>query len=109
MTGEELDRAIEFLIQNQAKSEARLDRLEQLFAETGKQIERNAETVSQFIEIVTRTFERLEMQQARTDQRIAETNAQIAETRARGAETDARLDRIAALVERNIRGGNGNA
>jgi hypothetical protein len=40
---------------------------------------------------------------------IAETNRSIAESNARAADSDARLDRLAALVERNISGGNGNS
>ncbi len=141
MTGEELERAIEFLIQSQAKAEARLDRNDQQIAEMSKQIQMYAETQSQFIQIATRALEGLAARQerteqiivesnARTDERIAETNKLIAEANAqiaeankriveiservseastRASETDARLDRLAALVERNIRGGNGNS
>ena len=89
MTGEEMERAIEFLIRSQAKADARLDRNEQLIAEASKQIQRNAETVSQFIEIATRSFERLDVQQALTDQRIAEANRSIAESNRR---TNQRID-----------------
>ncbi len=181
MTGEELERAIEFLIQSQVKAEARLDRNDRQIAETNRQLQIYAETQSQFIEIASGILERLSAQQARTeramaesnartderiaeihrsiaesnartderiaeinqriadvntrtdkliaesnartDERITETNKLIAEANAkiagantriaevstRGPETDARLDRIAALVERNIRGGNGNS
>ena len=124
MTGEEMERAIEFLLQGQANHQVRLDELTAQVTETNKQLQTYAKTQSHFIEIVTRTMEGLAATQerthreiaelnARTDQRIAESNARtdklIAEAKARGAETDARLDRLAALVERNITGGNGNS
>ncbi|HEV7903128.1 MAG TPA: hypothetical protein VGO96_04740 [Pyrinomonadaceae bacterium] len=155
MTGEELERAIEFLLKSQARAEARQDRTDQQIAEMGNQLRIYAETQSQFIEVVTQSLKGLATIQARTEQRIAETNAHMAETNARteqkiteinerseqriaetnerfeqlitesrtraaeidarldrqaeiGARTDARLDRLAALVERNITGGNGN-
>jgi len=38
MTGEEMERAIEFLVKNQANFDARMDRLEAAQAETGQQI-----------------------------------------------------------------------
>lgn len=131
MTGEEMERAIEFLLQSQANHQVRLDELTAQVTETSNQLQTHAETQTQFIEIVTRTLEGLAASQERTDRKIAESNARIAETnarseqriaetnerieqlaaenKARGAEIDARLDRLAALVERNITGGNGNS
>src|SRR4028118_2260875 len=98
MTGDELDRAIEFLLEGQANHQVRLDeltgninQLTRQIAETNRVVQLNAETVSQFIEIDTRTFERLEVQQVRTDKTIAETNRSIAESSAR---TDKRIAEI---------------
>lgn len=147
MTGEEMERAIEFLLQGQARAEARQDRTDQQITEMGKQItemgrhiaemsnriQTYADTQSQFIEITTRTLVGLAASQERTDKRIAETNARIAESNAHlaerlaesraladetnahlaqlaamQAETDQRLNRLVALVERNITGGSGN-
>jgi uncharacterized membrane protein YccC len=113
MTGEELERAIEFLLQGQANLQARI-------AETNRIVQLQAETQSEFIQIVTSTFERMDARQTRLEEAIAETNRsiaesnmrtdqRIAESNARAADTDARLDRLAALVERNISGGNGNS
>jgi chromosome segregation ATPase len=102
MTGEEMERAIEFLLQGQANLQARI-------AETNRIVQLQAETQSEFIQIVTSTFERMEARQTRLEEMIAETNRSIAESNARAADSDARLDRLAALVERNISGGNGNS
>jgi ABC-type transporter Mla subunit MlaD len=122
MTDEEMERAIEFLVKNQASFDVRLEQTNEQIAETGRQLGIYAETQSQFIQIVTESMTKLADAQARTDnkiselsQKIAEVNArcneQIAESNARLnekiADTNARLDRLAATVERNITGGNG--
>jgi hypothetical protein len=126
MTNEEMERAMEFLVKNQASFDARLEQTNQQIAETGMQLRAYAETQSQFIEIVTESMKGLAKAQARTERRLAESSAdlsaQIAESNARCdekiaesnarlnekiAETNARLDRLAATVERNITGGNG--
>ncbi|HKP73098.1 MAG TPA: hypothetical protein VJT82_09195 [Pyrinomonadaceae bacterium] len=127
MTGEEMERAIEFLLQGQAKHDAQLgeltDRVNQLtqqVAETNRIVQLHAETQSEFIQIVTNSFERLASAQASADKKIAEAQTQIAETNARSdariaemnaraAETDARLDRIASLMERHIVEGHSNS
>jgi hypothetical protein len=109
MTGEEMERAIEFLLQSQTN-------LENQVAETNRIMQLHADTQSQFIQIVTSSIERLAAAQARSDERIVAVNAHAAETDARldrlvtlNAQTDERLNRLAALVERNITGGNGNS
>ena len=53
MTGEEMERAIEFLLKNQAAYEERQDRTDAQVAETSRQLQVYAETQSQFIGIVT--------------------------------------------------------
>ncbi len=95
MTGEEMERAIEFLLQSQANYETRLadisarqDRTDAQIAETSRQLATYAETQSQFIEIVTTAMTNLADAQAHTERTVTETNA--------------RLSRLAALVERHI-------
>lgn len=95
MTGEEMERAIEFLLQSQANFEARLSaydaRLEQTqaqIAETGQQLSTYAEMQSVFIQTVTRSLE---------------AQDQInAATRAADARTDERLNKLIGLVEKHI-------
>ena len=74
MTGEEMERAIEFLLKSQATLEGQI-------AETSKQLQAYAETQTQFIEIATRTMSGLAEAQSRTH---------------------ARLDRLAALIEQHV-------
>lgn len=88
MTGEEMERAIEFLLQSQASFEARMSafeaqqrRTDEQIAETGKQLRAYAETQSEFIQIVTRNMGTL-------------TTAQ--------AETDARLNKLIGLFEQHV-------
>ena len=95
MSGEEMERAIEFLLQSQANYESRLAdisarqaRTDAQIAETGRQLATYAETQSQFIEIVTNAMTTLADAQARTERTVSETNA--------------RLDRLAALFERHL-------
>jgi prefoldin subunit 5 len=63
MTGEEMERAIEFLLEGQAK-------LEHQLTETSKQLQTYAQTQSEFIQIVTQTMTRLADAQTRTDERL---------------------------------------
>ena len=95
MSGEEMERAIEFLLQSQANFEARMaafaaqqKRTDEQIAETGRQLQSYAETQSEFIQIVTASMRGLAEAQARTERTVGETNA--------------RLDRLAAVVEQHI-------
>jgi len=95
MTGEEMERAIEFLLKSQADFDARiaatnerLDRTDAQVQQTNRIVQLQAETQSQFIEIVTQAMANLAEAQTRTERTVNETNA--------------RLDRLAALVERHI-------
>lgn len=109
MTGEEMERAIEFLLQSQASFEERLRafeaqqrRTDEQIAETGRQVAETGrqvaqterqlahytETQSVFIQTVTRTFEAQD-----------QINASL---RAADARTDERLNRLIALVEQHI-------
>lgn len=63
MTGEEMERAIEFLLKSQANLEAQI-------AETNKIVQLHAETQSQFIQTVTRVFEAQDRINTRTDERL---------------------------------------
>ncbi len=95
MTGEEMERAIEFLLQSQANYESRLTdisarqdrtdaRLNELTAqvtETGKQLATYAQTQSEFIRSATESITALAAAQTRTD---------------------AKLDRLIGLFERHI-------
>jgi chromosome segregation ATPase len=102
MTGEEMERAIEFLLQSQAKVDAQLAETNQQLAETDRQLaETNrqlsvyAETQSVFIQTVTRALEA-------QDQINASLRAADARADARQAQTDERLNKLIALFEQHI-------
>ena len=99
MTGEEMERAIDFLLKSQANLEQRIEqvnsnlgaRIEEVAAqvrETNVLVGHLAETQNQFIETVTRTFE----EQAELNRRQAEFNRR----------TDERINALVGAVERLI-------
>ena len=88
MTGEEMERAIEFLLQSQARVEAQVAETERQLAETGRQLAAYAETQSVFIQTVTRALEAQD-----------EINASL---RAADARTDERLNKLIGLFEQHI-------
>jgi methyl-accepting chemotaxis protein len=84
MTGEEMERALEFLLQSQANYDARLEqtnaRLEQTnqqIAETSRQLQSYAETQTEFIQIVTTSISRLAEAQTRSDERLNNLTALV--------------------------------
>jgi hypothetical protein len=77
MTGEEMERAIEFLLQSQASFEERLvvfeaqqRRTDAQIAETGRQLQAYAQTQSEFIRATTESITGLSEAQAKTDERL---------------------------------------
>jgi ABC-type transporter Mla subunit MlaD len=81
MTGEEMERAIDFLLKSQANLEARIEqvnanlggRIEETsrqLAQTNQQLGALADTQNDFIRVVTRTFEAQGEFNRRTDERI---------------------------------------
>lgn len=118
MTGDEMERAIEFILQSQANHESRLgeltektNQLAEQIAETNRIVRLHAETQTAFIQIVTRHIEaqveinaslRASINQA--DVRINQADARINQAEVKTSRTDTRLDRLEALVERYIEG-----
>jgi len=109
MTGEEMERAIEFLLQGQANHQLRLDELTQQLAETNRVVQLNAETQTQFIQIMTQHIEAQGEINASLRAAINRMDARITQTDARTTQTDVRLDRLEALVERYLEGRGGQA
>jgi peptidoglycan hydrolase CwlO-like protein len=86
MTTEEIERAIEILLDNQAKHDAQIGELRDQVAETNRTVQMLADSQSQFNEMMTKVV---------TD--LAESHAR---SLARHDATDARIDRLVAVVER---------
>lgn len=110
MTAEEMERAIGFLLESQAKHDAQIGELRDQVSETNRIVQMHADTQSQFIEIVSHTLEALGTSQRRTDERIGETNGRIDALVEASVRTDEHIDalikaamrtdeRINALVE----------
>ena len=85
MTGEEMERAIDFLLKSQANLEARIEevdqrlgaRIEEVDQRLGVRIEETsillgqyAQTQTTFIQVVTRTFEAQDAINKRTDEKL---------------------------------------
>jgi peptidoglycan hydrolase CwlO-like protein len=114
MTAEEMERAIEFLLANQAKHDAQIAEIREQVAETNLVIRMQGESQTQFNEMVTQAITSLAEAQRRTEtkvERLADKVERLADKvdrladivergNARQNETDARLDRLSEVVER---------
>jgi uncharacterized coiled-coil protein SlyX len=98
MTGEELERAIEFLLKNQASFDARMDRLEAAQAETNQQI--SDLTVAQ-----RGTQQQVSATQLQLNH-LSEVAATIVETTQRNSED---IDALVKLVGGLVEGRNGKS
>ena len=98
MTGEEMERAIEFLLEHQASLDQRIEQTNIQLGELSQRLNTYAEIQSEFIEIATRSIQALSASQERTDRMLAQLGSHQ-------VETDARLDRLTALIERFISSG----
>ena len=79
MTGEEMERAIEFLLQNQATLERRVEQTQAQLSELTRVVQMQADSQGQFNQTVTTAITALAEAQAKTE---------------------AKVDRLAGLVER---------
>lgn len=93
MTGEEMERAIEFLLQNQATLEERVE-------QTQAQLSQVVESISELNRVVTLQS----TSQAELNQMLTRAVTGLAEAQAK---TEAKVDRLAGLVERLAEGPNG--
>jgi ABC-type transporter Mla subunit MlaD len=111
MTGEEMERAIEFLLKSQANAEVRQQRTDDQIAQMGQRLEVYAETQSEFIEIATRTmtgFAEIQAQLAASMTQMQATMTQMQATVGQLVEsqrhTDERLNVLIDIVQEG-RGG----
>lgn len=92
MTGEEMERAIDFLLKSQANLEQRIE-------ETNRQLGSFADTQAGIMRVMTRTFE----SQSEINNSLRAAIGELARaTDSRLTETDERLNRLAELVEHYI-------
>ena len=86
MTGEEMERVIEFILQNQATLEERIERTQAQLAETQAQV---AET--------NRIVQMQAVSQSEFNQTLTATITALAESQQK---TEAKVDRLAGIVEK---------
>jgi hypothetical protein len=91
MSNDEVERAIGFLLESQAKHDTQIGELREQIAETNRIVQLHAESQTEFIQIITRSIEAQ-----------GEVNASL---RAAVARTDERLDRLEAVVEKLVEHG----
>lgn len=96
MTGEEMERAIDFLLKSQATLEGRI---EQVNANLGARIEELAGRVGELAESVTELNRVVQMQatsQAEVNQMLTRAVTALAEAQTK---TEAKVDRLTGVVE----------
>ncbi len=83
MTGEEMERAIEFLLQSQADLHAQSERTSRQIEETNKQLAEfkeftrsNIEAINEHTRSLRETVRALTINQARTDERLSDLESQ---------------------------------
>jgi hypothetical protein len=72
MTSEEVERAIEFLLQSQAKATEQIESLARTHAEFTKFVRSNLEAQSELNQSLRETVRALTIAQARTDERLSD-------------------------------------
>lgn len=114
MTNEELEKTMQFIVEQQAQFSANFQRMEEAREKDSPRIARLEESFQLLVQLAESHDERLVAlaeAQLRTSEQIAAINERTAEINERTAETDERLNALIAVVERYIsrRGENGSA
>jgi nitrate reductase assembly molybdenum cofactor insertion protein NarJ len=110
MSGDELDRTIEFLLQNAARSAARSEALhEQNMLEHAKlsqeqaafqlQLRELGDHVTVMTETLTATLTAMNERDARQDRRLAKFDSRLNRVDSRFNRVEARFDRVESLIE----------
>jgi hypothetical protein len=102
MTGDEMERAIEIILHNQADFELQFEKTNRQIEATNARIEILAETQTEFIQITTRHIETQGEINASVRGMLRELKESTLELKRSQTRTDERLDRLAEIVERHI-------
>ena len=107
MTGEEMERAIEFILQNQATLEERIEQTQAQIAETNRIVQMQAISQSEFNQTITAVITTL----SESQQRLTESQQQLAESQRQLADslqhTDRKLDALIDIVRERLEGKGG--
>lgn len=102
MTGEEMERAIEFLLQSQANHEARLGELTERVGELTERVGGLAEKADQLTTQVTETSKQLQTYAETQSEFIRVATQSITGLAEAQTRTDAKLDKLIGLFEQHI-------
>ena len=102
MTGEEMERAIEFLLQGQANHEARLGELTERVGELTERVGELTEKINQLTAQVTETSKQLQTYAETQSEFIRATTKSITGLSEAQAKTDERLNKLIGLFEQHI-------
>src|ERR1051325_3391783 len=94
MTNEEFERHVEFSVQQQARFDARMERLEADQAKTQQTLDRASENISHLAGFIHEGFGLVMNLFKDTDEKFKETNAQFKDTDAKFRETDAKIEAL---------------
>ncbi len=106
-----IERAIEFLVKNQGRADARFnakfDRADQRFVQAEKRLDRLERVVAQNNRLVTRLALRgisLRSDVRRTEKNLAKISDSLSEMDERRKETDDKLNALIDIMDRHLRG-----
>ena len=104
MSGDELDRTIEFLLRNAARSDARFDALRernlQEHAEIQLQLRELGDHVTVMTETLTATLTAMNERDSRQDRRLAKLESHIERVDGQIDRVDSQIDRVDSQIER---------
>jgi|SRR5215204_1018768 len=95
MTGEEMERAIEFLLQNQATLETRVAKTQEQISQTQGQLSQAVESIAELNRIVRMQAD----SQGQLNQMLTQAITGLAEAQVK---TEAKVDRLAGVVEKLV-------
>jgi len=95
MTGEEMERAIEFLLQNQATLETRVAKTQEQIFQTQGQLSQAVESIAELNRIVRMQAD----SQGQLNQMLTQAITGLAEAQVK---TEAKVDRLAGVVEKLV-------
>ena len=95
MTGEEMERAIEFLLQNQATLETRVAKTQEQISQTQGQLSQAVESIAELNGIVRMQAD----SQGQLNQMLTQAITGLAEAQVK---TEAKVDRLAGVVEKLV-------
>ncbi len=112
MTQEEMERAVNFIVEQQAQFAAGVRQLKEVQSEFQRQLGEHQKQLGQLTQAtlgLTTLVSQVATAQIRTDQKVGQLSETVAQLSQKMAETDERLNIFINVVERYISSSNGKA